>query len=1209
MEKILGIDTGTNSIGWAIVQKDKEEYKLLDKGTNIFQEGVKTEKRKESSKAAERTSYRSTRKRYYRIKLRKIHLLFVLSANHLCPPLSKEDLLNWRLKKIYPQNELFRQWQQTDDKLGVNPYAYRHLCLNKKLDLTDLHNRYILGRALYHIVQRRGFLSNRKSMDQSEEGKVTSGISELSEKMENAGYQYLGDYFYSLYNKGEQIRNQHTARNEHYLKEFEAICDKQEIESDLRKKIRNAIFYQRPLKSQKGQVGHCVFEKNKNRCPKSHPVFEEFRMLCFLNSIKIWEEQEDETWETGANKLRPLNESEKAQIAPLFFRKSKNNFEFNDIAKKLAKKRSYGYYKDKGNLSCRFNYQMDFTISSCPVTKALRDIFGENWLTNASDKYTLTGSKTRMQVLNDIWHALFSFSDQKNLFDFAKEKMQLSEEDAKKFSEIRMPSDYASLSLKAMCKILPFLRKGLIYSHAVYLANLCEVMPQGQWSIPEIRNAIIEDIIDYLEAYDPRLDVYNNLEKYIKDYLHNKYLIQENDLKKLYHPSMIELYPKVRPNDDGIYQLSSPRTESIRNPMVMHSLFRLRKLINRLLKEGKIDPDTTIHIELARELNDANKRKALYIYEKQNQALRENARKNILEGTGKQPTETDILKYILWEEQKHECPYTGKTISITDFIGEHPKFDIEHTIPQSVGGDSTQMNLTLCDSHFNRDIKGTKIPSELANHDDILKRVDRWRIKYEELNKIIRKHRASNYTTKESKDKVIQIRNLLTLERDYWKGKYERFTLETVPEGFSRRQGVGNSNISKYALMYLKSVFKHVYPIKGITTSDFRKIWGIQDLYTKKQRINHVHHCIDAVVIACVGLEEYNKLSEFYKASEKAQLYNTTKAHFPKPWPTFVEDLRNIENEIFVYHYTPDYVTKHTKKKERIKGKNIYKQGDTARGSLHNETFYGAIMRDDQLKYVHRIELSKITEQNKNILHNIVDDTVREIILNAVKEKGLKQALNDGFWMNEEKKIPIKKVRYYAKSITRPLLLKKQRDLSAKEYKQYYNVSNDQNYMLALYIGTNNKGKEQRDFKLINMLEATTHYKHSATQNSEEGFPPATSPKGLPLAYCLKKGTMVMLYENSAEEIWNSPRESQIKRLYKITQISISYKKTYPYATIEMVYHEEARPSGEVKGKNGAFKQDEDSRPKIIMYHTQIKALVQGCDFDINELGEIKRLR
>lgn len=44
MTKILGIDTGTNSLGWAIVEKQADEYHLLDKGVNIFQEGVKMEK-------------------------------------------------------------------------------------------------------------------------------------------------------------------------------------------------------------------------------------------------------------------------------------------------------------------------------------------------------------------------------------------------------------------------------------------------------------------------------------------------------------------------------------------------------------------------------------------------------------------------------------------------------------------------------------------------------------------------------------------------------------------------------------------------------------------------------------------------------------------------------------------------------------------------------------------------------------------------------------------------------------------------------------------------------------------------------------------------------------------------------------------------------------------------------------------------------------
>ena len=54
---------------------------------------------------------------------------------------------------------------------------------------------------------------------------------------------------------------------------------------------------------------------------------------------------------------------------------------------------------------------------------------------------------------------------------------------------------------------------------------------------------------------------------------------------------------------------------------------------------------------------------------------------------------------------------------------------------------------------------------------------------------------------------------------------------------------------------------------------------------------------------------------------------------------------------------------------------------------------------------------------------------------------------------------------------------------------------------------------------------------------------------------------------------------------------------------------EEARPATEIKAKNGAYVQNEDFRPSIRMYHTQLKALVQGHDFDINELGEIKRLR
>ena len=67
--------------------------------------------------------------------------------------------------------------------------------------------------------------------------------------------------------------------------------------------------------------------------------------------------------------------------------------------------------------------------------------------------------------------------------------------------------------------------------------------------------------------------------------------------------------------------------------------------------------------------------------------------------------------------------------------------------------------------------------------------------------------------------------------------------------------------------------------------------------------------------------------------------------------------------------------------------------------------------------------------------------------------------------------------------------------------------------------------------------------------------------------------------------------------------------RSIEYATIKLIHNEEARPSKEKKKKNGAYKQGEELRPAIIMLHTQLNALVQGYDFEINELGEIRRLR
>lgn len=1202
MTKILGIDTGTNSLGWAIVEKQADEYHLLDKGVNIFQEGVKMEKGIESSKAAERTAHKAARVRNYRIKLRKIRLLRILSDAHLCPPLSKAELSEWRLKKKYPKNELFMQWQSTDDESEKTPYAYRHKCLHESLDFTSMTDRYILGRSFYHMIQRRGFLSNRKDQSGDDTGKVKESISNLTQEMHDAGYEYLGDYFYSLYNKGEKIRNHYTARNEHYLTEFKAICEKQDLDKNLGpevvRQIEKAIFDQRPLKSQKGQVGKCVFEKNKTKCPTSHPMYEEFRMLSFINNIKIQTPNDDV--------LRPLSAEERSLIMPLFFRKSKKQFDFEDIAKKLAPKKHYGFYKKSSDaeMPYLFNYPMDTSVSGCPVTAALKDIFGQNWIDALCETYTVAEGKSRLDVINDIWHALFFYTDDTKLAEFGKNRLQLNDEEAKKFCEISLPSDYASLSLKAICKILPYLRRGLIYSHAVFLGNLCEVMPQYEWNIEEMRNAAIDNIIYEMNQIDSK-DA-RTFEVCIKEYLKKQYHVSDEKLKKLYHPSMMEMYPRVqRTNNFGVYQLGSPRIDSVRNPMAMRAMFRLRKLVNRLLDEGKIDQDTEIHIEFARELNDANKRNAIAAFTKENQNKNDEARKKIKNlfkaETGKdiEPTDVDVLKYVLWEEQGHICLYTGKQIEISDFIGPDPKFDIEHTIPRSVGGDSTRMNLTLCDSRFNRETKKTKLPTELPNHDDIMARINDWREKYESLDGQIRRQKkmSKGATTKDQKDAIIRKRHLLELQRDYWRGKYLRFTMESVPDGFSRRQGTDISVISKYARLYLKSLFKHVYTVKGIATSDFRKIWGIQKTYSKKERVNHVHHCIDAIVIACIGLDEYNKLGSYYHDEENHEWYGMSKAYFKKPWPTFVEDIKKVQDEILVYHYTPDNMPKQGRRRILIDGKKVLSKGDAARGSLHNDTYYGAIENDGVVRYVKRINLASMKESD---VKNIVDDVVRGIVEATIREKGFKEAMAGTIWMNEEMQIPIKKVRCYT-SIKNPLSFdkKKQRDLSDKEYKRNYYVTTDGNYMVALYVGSAKTGKKKTFYEFVNMMEAADYYKTSYDKSVIGHNIVPLEKDNCQLAFILKKGTMVIFYKETKEEVWDYSQKEKDRNLYYVSVIESDGRVTFKY-------HQEARQDKELP-RNAS--DTSDIRPKIRVGLASAKILVQGYDFEINELGEIKRLK
>ena len=146
MAKVLGLDLGTNSLGWALVDESENEYTLIDKGVDIFQEGVARDKNNEKPAVQDRTSARALRRHYFRRRLRKIELLKILIRYDLCPPLPEELLTAWQKEKRYPQDNEFLRWQRTDDNGDRNPYHDRYVALSERLDLGNRTQRWLLGR-------------------------------------------------------------------------------------------------------------------------------------------------------------------------------------------------------------------------------------------------------------------------------------------------------------------------------------------------------------------------------------------------------------------------------------------------------------------------------------------------------------------------------------------------------------------------------------------------------------------------------------------------------------------------------------------------------------------------------------------------------------------------------------------------------------------------------------------------------------------------------------------------------------------------------------------------------------------------------------------------------------------------------------------------------------------------------------------------------
>lgn len=1221
-KRILGLDPGTNSLGWAVVDENEDgTYELIKKGVLRFNAGAADDLNADTP-AAIRRKLRGLRRRFYRRRLRKIELLKVLVENDLCPMVSREDLDAWRYKKIYPMIEDFMQWQKTDEKGNRNPYLFRYLCLTEQLDLTGKDDRYILGRALYHLVQRRGFLSNRKvdisgkaekesgtdnddgqNLSQKDEtGEIKAGIKQLQKDMADAGCTWLGEYFHLRYvgairPNTVRLRTIHTSR-QMYIDEFHAICKKQNLAEvfgqDMVDKLFRAIFFQRKLKSQKYTMGHCTFEKKYTRCYASHPDFEEFRMLTFLNNVKVKRNGYD-------FEFRPLNETERSlAVENILSRKSKGKFD--TIAKAIAGKNNYCCGKDdesdKGSKVYEFNYSMDTEVPNCPFIYAMRHLFdGCNWRENLAESYTgmITSKgnvKTVSQAVDDIWHVLLDFEDEENLFRFAKEKLQLDDKKAEYFSsKISFSRDVASLSLRAIRNILPFLRMGLKYSHAVFMAKVPKIM--GGLYTKEFEDNLIDGIL----GCDKK-----NIFDYVVESVANETKREAHFIRPLiYHPSMTDVYPKVQLSSGKVPQLGSPETRSFRNPTAMKALHQIRYVVNALLAEKIIDRTTTVHVEYPRALNNPAQRSGLKIFNAWMKARKEEAEKKIGEYKTKEnldftTTEDQILRVVLWLEQKETDIYDGTPLTIESVLGG--ECDIDHIIPRSMHGDDGQMNKVLTSINNNREVKKKQMPSQMVGYQDMKdnRAYEFYYKRYRDLDKSIKSQHPAN-----AKGKAKRYADML--KRDYYKGKWERFTATKEPEGFSMWQGPGNATITRYLGMYLQSVFydpsnpknKQVWIVKSPVTAKLRQMWGLQEEWSEKDRSNHCHHAKDAIVVACAGHGVMQALNEWMRSQDTGCPYK-----FPLPWPTFVEDMESLHENTVVYYRTKSkfdtFTLRRLKDLEKKYGKGktkedrMYKKGLGIRASLYKDTFYAKIkMKDDEQRDVEQVVKRESVEHfitKKGDISKIIDKKVRESIQNWVNNGA--QGIP---YMDKDSLISIRGTRI--KSSVIPSEVKKCRDLSQKTWKQNYLSKNDGNFCCALY-----KGGKKNSYLLFSNIDVANWMKENKSKVDLHALIPETDAKGLPLYAILDKGTHVIFHNGDKNEVRLWSQEELVEKLWYIRK----YEKN---GRIGCMHHQCGVELNKIKIGTNISTMSEKTMMELVSSN-YYNALVENKDFTISALGEIK---
>ncbi len=402
-------------------------------GVRIFPAGVEDglEKGTEVSRAVQRRLSHQARRQTERRTRRRIKIYQLLQKAGLLPDGEIE-------KRHEGLAALDKDLQESNGNSAILPYRLRAEALDRRLE------PYELGRAFYHLAQRRGFLSSRKAAvseaAEKEEGTIKSEINDLRSSIEKNDARTLGEYFSRQDPHQKRIRERWTSQRM-YEDEFDIICAGQKMHHPrilterFVKELRRALFYQRPLKNQRHRIGDCELEPRRKRAAKALLLAPRFRMLQAVNNLHIPEDVNSDG--------RPLTDSKRQTLIEGL--ENEGDLRFAQVRRLLRLPRTLKFNLEEGG---------EKRLLGNRTASSLRGAFGDRWSAFSAEEQ------------DRIVAELIGTGNDALAARRAREAWGCSEEEAEAVSRVRFEDGHGALSTRAMRKLMPLSKASALRERA-----------------------------------------------------------------------------------------------------------------------------------------------------------------------------------------------------------------------------------------------------------------------------------------------------------------------------------------------------------------------------------------------------------------------------------------------------------------------------------------------------------------------------------------------------------------------------------------------------------------------------------------------------------------------------------------------------------------------------------------------------------------------